>query len=211
MPTANSVIIAFFATGLTMLITITATFRLVRYRFGGRSLLTALMMTPMMVPHIIMALAYYRFFAPLHLLGTHAGVVVAHTCFNVPFAFLIISAALKGFDRNLERAAMSAGASPVRTFLYVMLPVLRPAFLIAAVFSFVHSFDEATVAIFISGRVAQTLPRKMLSSIRMDADPVIAVVSTLRFALVLLAILVSVFWRGLPQWAPQAGVGRGAR
>ena len=82
--------------------------------------------------------------------------------------------ALKGFDRNLERAAMSAGAGPLRTFFWVTLPVLRPGILVGALFAFLHSFNEAVVAIFIAGRDASTLPKKMFEAIRLESDPVIA-------------------------------------
>ncbi len=104
--------------------------------------------------------------------------IIAHSVLSIPVAFLVISAALKGFDRNLERAAMSAGAGPLRTFFWVTLPVLRPGILVGALFAFLHSFNEAVVAIFIAGRDAATLPKKMFESIRLESDPVIAVVST---------------------------------
>ena len=107
----------------------------------------------------------------------------------------MIAAALKGFDRNLERAAMSAGAGPLRTFLWVTLPVLRPGILVGALFAFLHSFNEAVVAIFIAGRDASTLPKKMFESIRLESDPVIAVVSTLLTGAVLLGVLVSLLFR----------------
>ena len=113
----------------------------------------------------------------------------------MPVAFLVISATLKGFDRNLERAAMSSGAGPLRTFFHVTLPVLRPGMLVGALFAFLSSFNEAVVVIFIGGRGAATLPKKMYESIRLESDPVIAVVSTLLVSAVVLGVLVSVFLR----------------
>jgi putative spermidine/putrescine transport system permease protein len=114
----------------------------------------------------------------------------------VPVAFLVISAALKGFDRNLERAAMSAGAGPLRTFFHVTMPVLRPGLLVGALFAFLSSFNEAVVAIFIASRGAATLPKKMYESIRLESDPVIAVVSTLLVSAVALGVLIAVWTRG---------------
>lgn len=194
-PTVNSFVIATATMLLTMALVIPAAFGLARNRFFGRSLVNYLMMAPLMVPHIVIALAYYLFFGPLHLTGTHLGMILAHTCLSVPVAFLIVTATLKGFDRNLERAAMSLGAGPVATFFHVTMPVLRPGFLVGALFAFLHSFDETTVAIFISGRDAATLPRKMFEAIRLEADPVIAVVSTLLLGLVLAGTIVSVYLR----------------
>ncbi len=197
-PTINSVIIAVATMFVTMALVIPASFSLVRFRFLGRKLVNFLLMMPLMVPHIVLALAYYSFFGPLHLTNTHLGVIIAHTCVSVPVAFLIVSATLKGFDRNLERAAMSAGAGPLQTFFHVTLPVLRPGFLVAALFSFIHSFDETVIAIFIAGRGAHTLPKKMYESVRLDADPVLAVVSTLLFTIVIVATVIAAVTRGRP-------------
>ncbi len=124
--------------------------------------------------------------------------MIAHSVLAVPVAFLVISAALKGFDRNLERAAMSAGAGPLRTFLWVTLPVLRPGILVGALFAFLNSFNEAVVAIFIGGRDAATLPKKMFESIRLESDPVIAVVSTLLTGAVLIGVLLPLAFRRKP-------------
>jgi putative spermidine/putrescine transport system permease protein len=142
-----------------------------------------------------MAVGYYSFFGSLGIVQTHLGVILAHTCLSVPIAFLVLSANLKGFDRTLERAAQSLGASPWRTFIHVTLPILKPGLIISALFAFVQSFDETVVAIFISGRNAATLPRKMFDSIRQEADPVIAVVSTLLFVLVLIGIVAPPLWK----------------
>ena len=103
------------------------------------------------MPAVVSALGYYGFLSLARLVGTHAGMIIAHSVLSIPVAFLVISAALKGFDRNLERAAMSAGAGPLRTFFWVTLPVLRPGILVGALFAFLHSFNEAVVAIFIAG------------------------------------------------------------
>lgn len=195
LPTINSVMIATATMVLTLALVIPAAFGLVRLRFRGRGLANLLLMLPLMVPHIVLALAYYGFFGMLQITGTHLAVIIAHTCLSVPLAFLMVSATLKGFDRNLERAASSAGANPLQTFMHVTLPLLRPGFLVAALFAFVHSFDETVVAIFISGRAAATLPRKMYESVRLEADPIIAVVSTLLFTIVLVGTIAAAVMR----------------
>lgn len=187
--TWNSIVIASANTVLTMLLVVPATFALVRHRFWGKGLANVMMMMPMAVPHIVMAIGYYSYFGQLGIIFSKLGVVLAHTCLSVPITFLVLSANLKGFDRTLERAARSLGASPTRTFVHVTLPILRPGLLISALFAFIQSFDETVVAIFISGRDAETLPRRMFDSIRQDADPVIAVISSLLFLVVLLALL----------------------
>jgi putative spermidine/putrescine transport system permease protein len=90
---------------------------------------------------------------------------------------------------------MSSGAGPLRTFVHVTLPILRPGMLVGALFAFLSSFNEAVVALFIGGRGAVTLPKKMYESIRLESDPVIAVVSTLLVSAVALGVLASLFLR----------------
>jgi putative spermidine/putrescine transport system permease protein len=197
-PTLNSFIIALGAMTLTMLLVVPAAFGYVRYRFRGKALVNLLMMAPLIVPHVVSAVAYYGFLGRARLTGTHLGVIVAHGVLAVPVAFLVITATLKGFDRNLERAAMSSGAGPLRTFFHVTLPVLRPGMLVGALFAFLSSFNEAVVVIFIGGREASTLPKKMYESIRLESDPVIAVVSTLLVSAVVLGVLLSTFMRRRP-------------
>jgi putative spermidine/putrescine transport system permease protein len=197
-PTLNSFVIAIGATVLTMLLVVPAAFGYVRYRFRGKTFVNLLMMAPLIVPHVVSAVAYYGFLGRVRLTGTLLGVIVAHGILAVPVAFLVITATLKGFDRNLERAAMSSGAGPLRTFLHVTLPVLRPGMLVGALFAFLSSFNEAVVVIFIGGREASTLPKKMYESIRLESDPVIAVVSTLLVSAVVVGVLLSTFMRRRP-------------
>jgi putative spermidine/putrescine transport system permease protein len=196
--TANSFLIAFGSMVFTLLVALPAAFGFVRYRFQGKGTLNLVMMVPIIVPAVVSALGYYGFLSLMRLVGTHAGMIIAHSVLSIPVAFLVIAAALKGFDRNLERAAMSAGAGPLRTFFWVTLPVLRPGILVGALFAFLHSFNEAVVAIFIAGRAASTLPKKMFESIRLESDPVIAVVSTLLTGAVLLGVLISLLFRQRP-------------
>jgi putative spermidine/putrescine transport system permease protein len=193
--TANSFVIAFGSMVFTLLVALPAAFGFVRYRFHGKSMFNLLLMLPIIVPAVVSALGYYSFLALAYLVGTYTGMIIAHSVLSIPIAFLVISAALKGFDRNLERAAMSAGAGPLRTFFWVTLPVLRPGILVGALFAFLHSFNEAVVAIFIAGRDASTLPKKMFESIRLESDPVIAVVSTLLTGAVFIGVLFSLFFR----------------
>jgi putative spermidine/putrescine transport system permease protein len=198
---ANSLIIATGSMVATLLLALPAAFGFVRYTFLGKGALNLMMMVPIIVPAVVSALGYYGFLSLFGLVGTHAGMIVAHSVLSIPVAFLVIAAALKGFDRNLERAAMSAGAGPLRTFVWVTLPVLKPGILVGALFAFLHSFNEAVVAIFIAGRDASTLPKKMFESIRLESDPVIAVVSTLLTGAVLVGALVSLLFRQRPAHA----------
>jgi putative spermidine/putrescine transport system permease protein len=202
-PVLNSFIIAAGTTILTMALVTPAAFAMVRHKFRGRSLVNLLLLTPLIVPHIVMAVGYFAYFAKLGLLQTYLGVILAHTCLTSPVAFLTVSAGLKGFDRNYERAALSLGAPPLVAFFVVTFPVLRSSFLVSALLAFVYSFDETTVALFISGRDVATLPKRMFDAIRLQADPVLSVVSALLFAVVAIAFLASMLRQALPGRPPR--------
>ncbi|QHE91658.1 ABC transporter permease subunit [Pandoraea fibrosis] len=194
-PAINSLLIGLGTAALTLALVIPAAFALVRYEFRGRAFGSLLILLPLTVPNIVVALGYFYYFGSLRLTQTYLGVILAHTCLSTPIAYLILSASLKGYDRTLERAAANCGATPLQAFWLVTFPVLRPGFLAAGMFAFVHSFDEAIVSLFISGRDVSTLPRKMFDSLRTQADPVISVVSTLLLVLVVIGSLTPIVVR----------------
>ena len=193
--TRNSFLIAILATVLTMALVVPVAFAYVRERFMGRGLMNLVIMSPLLVPAIVSALGYYGFYGFLGLNGKIPGVVLAHCALAVPMTFLVVSATIKGFDHTYERAAMISGAGPFRTFFHVTLPILWPGMATGALFAFLASFNEAVVALFIAGRDASTLPKKMFESIRVDTDPIIAVVSTLLISGVVFGLLVSILFK----------------
>jgi putative spermidine/putrescine transport system permease protein len=159
-----------------------AALALVRSRFRGRDLVNVFVISPLIVPAIIVAIGIYFFYARLGLIGNPLSLVAAHTCLAVPFVVINVSATLYGFDERLEYAAMSLGATRWRTFWQVTFPIIRPGVLAGALFAFITSFDELVVALFVSGTTAVTLPRKMWESIQFEIDPTIAAVSTMLVA-----------------------------
>ncbi|WP_090551421.1 ABC transporter permease [Paraburkholderia caballeronis] len=181
-PTFNSIAIAIASSIVTLLVATPAAFAVNRRDFPGRRALQIVLLLPMLVPSIVMAISYYTVFGRVGLNQTYLGVVLAHSCISIPVVLIAMAAPLRHLDRNLERAALICGATPVQMFRYVTLPLLRPAFAVAAFFAFIHSFDEATISLFISSREVSTLPKRMFSSINLDADPVIAVASTFLIA-----------------------------
>lgn len=186
----NSLIVATATSLLTLALTVPAAVGFIRYRFRGAGVLNLALIAPLVTPHIMTALADYNILGRTGLLGTHVGLILAHTCLTTPLAFLTLCAALKGFDLNLERAAMSMSCGPLRTFCLITYPILRPGVLSSGLFAFVYSFEEPVVALFISGRDARTLPKKMFESIQLDADPTIAVVSTMLVTLAAASFLI---------------------
>jgi putative spermidine/putrescine transport system permease protein len=168
-----------------------ATLGLARLPRVARLLATGLILSPLIMPVIIVAIGIYYAFARYGLVGTPTGLVLAHTCLAVPFVVTSVGASLAGFDRRLEQAALSLGASPWGTFRQVTLPLILPGVLVGALFAFITSFDELIVSLFLSGANAVTLPRRMWEDLRYALDPTIAAVSTLTIALTVALLLLA--------------------
>lgn len=163
-----------------------AAIALVRGNLPGKGVIQGLTLSPMVVPHIVIAVALYLVFAPLRLTGSFYGFLIAHTMLAVPYVVLTVTAALQRFDVTLELAALNCGASRTQAFFSVVLPNILPGVAAGAVFAFLASFDEATVAFFISGIEGKTITRKMFEDIDFNLTPVIAAVSTVLVAASLL-------------------------
>ena len=168
---------------------------LVRGNFKGKNLIYSFAVYPMIVPLIIIAIAVYFFYSKLRIVGTVPGLVAAHTILTIPYVLVIVSATLKGFDETMERASLSLGANPLKTFLLVTLPIIRPGIISAALFAFIVSFDELVIAIFICGTTAVTLPKRMWDGIRLEIDPTIAAVSSLLIGVSITLLILIEFMR----------------
>jgi mannopine transport system permease protein len=160
-----------------------ASFALIRGNLPGARALQALTLAPLIVPHIVLAVALYLVFAPIGLTGNFLGFAVAHTMLSVPYVMLTVTAALQRLDPALELAALNCGASRTQAFWHVVLPNIAPGVAAGAVFAFLASFDEATVAFFISGIEGKTITRKLFEDIDYNLTPVIAAASTVMVAL----------------------------
>lgn len=176
----------------TFIGTLTA-FGLDRGRFKGKSIIQAIVISPRIIPFIITALAVYFFYAQFRLIGTRFALITAHTVLATPFVVITLSAALKGFDKSLELAAMGLGANRLQTYLRVTLPVVRPGIVSGAILAFMTSFDEVIIAIYVCGTTAVTLPKQMWDGMIHEIDPTVTAIASLLVGVtVLLMILVSI-------------------
>ena len=180
---------------LAVAIGLLASFALVRGEFRGREILRGLLLTPMVLPVVVFAIAVYAFFLRLGLGGTTLGFVLAHTVLALPFAIIPIATALEGFDKSIEDAAIVCGASPLQAKLRITLPSIRIGIFSAAIFSFLASWDEVVVAIFMASPTLQTLPVKIWGSLRSDLTPVIAAASSLLVGLTLALMVATALLR----------------
>src|SRR5690606_30492025 len=148
-------------------------------RTGG--LIRAVLITPMIVPGVVLAVGVYAVYLDTQLVGTWTGYVLAHTLLAIPFVVIAVGANLAVFDARLETAAASLGASRLKTFFTITLPLILPGILSGALFAFVTSFDEVIVSLFITSPQLKTLPVQIFSSMTRDADPTVAAVGSLIF------------------------------
>jgi len=185
----NSLQVAAGTSIVSTIIGLMASLALVWGRFKGKGIITAFILSPMIVPLIVMALAFYISLSKLGMLGTKLGLILAYTPLTLPFSVLPISATLRGFDRSLEHAALNLGASRFQAFTRITLPIIRPGILTGAIFAFMIAFDEVVIALFICGSTAVTLPKKMWDVIRYEIEPMLPAISTL---LLLLAVFILV-------------------
>lgn len=160
-------------------------------RAGQRTagLLRAILITPMVVPGVVLAIGIYAVYLDTRLVGTMTGFVLAHTMLAIPFVLIAVSASLDVFDRRLETAAASLGANRLTAFRTVTLPLIAPGLMSGALFAFITSFDEVIVALFITSPYLKTLPVQIYASITRDADPTVAAVGTLLFLATSLIII----------------------
>jgi len=149
--------------------------------------LWGVLMLPLAVPLILLAIGVYFLFARVGLINTMPGLVAAHTMYTLPVAVMMIAAALRKFDQSQEMVARSLGASRGRAFFTVTLPQIKFSVISASFLTFIASFDEVVIALFISGGPNATLPRQMFNQLRNSIDPTIAAVSTI---LIVLALVV---------------------
>lgn len=175
--------IALATTASATVIGTLASFAVVRGNLPGARALQALTLAPLIVPHIVLAVALYLVFAPLGLTGNFVGFAIAHTMLSVPYVMLTVSAALQRIDPALELAALNCGASRTQAFWHVVLPNIAPGVAAGAVFAFLASFDEATVAFFISGVEGKTITRKLFEDIDYNLTPIVAAAATVMVVL----------------------------
>lgn len=177
----NSMRVAAIVSVVATIVGTLAALGLSRMKHSGAGILRAILITPMVVPGVVLAIGIYAVYLNFQLVGTTLGFVIAHTMLAVPFVLIAVSASLEVFDVRLETAAASLGANRLTTFRTITLPLIAPGILSGLLFAFVTSFDEIIVALFITSPYLKTLPVQIYTSITRDADPTVAAVGTIIF------------------------------
>lgn len=152
-----------------------------------------LLITPMMIPVILIAIGAFYAYVQIGIVNSLAGLVIAHSILALPLVLIVVSAALKSYDMNQESAARSLGASRLAAFLTVTFPQIRFSVITAGLLSFLTSFDEVIIAMFVSGGQNSTLTRNMFNALRDQIDPTIAAISTILIVISSVALLLAQF------------------
>ncbi|OXC77511.1 ABC transporter permease [Caballeronia sordidicola] len=185
----NTLITGVASTVLATFLGVTASLGLTSSRIRGKAIITGILISPMIVPLIITAVGVYFAFSPLGLTSSLLGLILAHAALGAPFVVVTVTATLAGFNESLTRAGRNLGASPLRVFFQVKLPLIAPGVVSGALFAFATSFDEIVVALFLTGPDQRTIPRQMWAGIREQLSPTILAVATLLVAISTLLLI----------------------
>ncbi len=186
----TSLEVALLATACGLLVTLPASFALARGQFRGREAFLQLLMSPLIVPAIVIGAALYMAFVEfevvtgLPVVGSVWGLGVGHILITIPWSMRLITANLLGVDRSVEEAALSLGASPLVAALKVTLPLIWPGIIAAALFSFVVSFGNLEISLLLVTPGQTTLPIAILQYLQWKIDPTIAAVSAVQIAVI---------------------------
>lgn len=186
----NSLWLATLAATIAVLLSVPAALAIDRYSFPGRDALNALFLSPLIIPHLVLGVAFLRLFALIGGTGSFAWLVATHVIVITPYVLRLVMAAFTGLDRSAEQAALTLGASHMTVFRRVTAPMILPGITGGWLLAFINSFDELTMSIFVTSPQTVTLPVRMYMYATESIDPMMAAVSALMIALTAVAMLV---------------------
>jgi putative spermidine/putrescine transport system permease protein len=166
-------------------------FALARHRFAGRALLSALVMSPLVLPGLVTGIALLQFFSLFRTESSFARLLLGHVVVTVPYVVRSVGAVLVGFDRSLEEAARGLGASAWTATRLITLPLIRPGLVAGGLFAFILSFDNVVVSIFLTTPRLVPLPIQIYNYVESSARPIIASISTLQIAVIVALVVVA--------------------
>ncbi|MGH7320236.1 MAG: ABC transporter permease subunit [Candidatus Rokuibacteriota bacterium] len=193
--TVRSLGVGVAAATLAMVIGTPAAFVLARREIVGKTAALAFILSPLIIPRMIIAVALFYLYARIGLIGTSIGLILGHTVLAIPYVVVTVMAVLKTYDERLDQAAWSLGASKLRTLWHVTFPLIRAGLIAAFLFAFITSFDELTIALFVTSGLATTLPKQMWDEALFKITPTLAAVSTILLVFITLMILLAEYLR----------------
>ncbi len=183
--------LAAWTTAISTVLGTMAALGLTRYRYPGRRALRELFLTPIVMPRLVLGIAFLMFLSRTVLAGSFGGLLLAHVVVAFPYVIRTVSASLTGLDRALEEAGASLGAAPLTVFRTITLPLLKPGIIAGAIFAYVTSFDELVMTLFLAGPRLTTLPVQIFNYLEYTSDPTIAAISVVLVLITTVAVLVT--------------------
>jgi spermidine/putrescine transport system permease protein len=187
----NSLTIAVLSATIATIIGTMGAVALYRYQFFGKQLLNSLLFILIMAPDIVMGISLLILFVSLQLQLGFWTLLMAHITFCIPFVVVTVLSRISGFDKDLIEAAKDLGASELRTFTQVLLPLLMPAVTAGWLLSFTLSMDDVIISFFVTGPTFEILPLKIYSMVRLGVKPEVNALCTLMFGLTLIFVLIA--------------------
>ncbi|MCB5410765.1 ABC transporter permease [Pseudogemmobacter faecipullorum] len=197
----NSLILACASTGLSLLLGVAAAYALFRRVLPGSEAITSLLISPLVVPSVVVGVAMLQYFTLTGFRGSFLVLIIAHVVITVPYILRSVLASLSGLDLSVEEAARCLGANGLTTFRLVTLPLIKPGLVAGALFAFVTSMENVPVTIFLASAKQTTLPILIFSSVEMGVNPSVAAISTLLIVATALVLLVAERWTGFHKFA----------
>ncbi|MCI6676552.1 MAG: ABC transporter permease [Clostridiales bacterium] len=185
----NSLMLGLFSCLNASVIGIIGAVGMARVDYKTKGVVEYLSMLPIMIPEIILGMVFLAFFSMLHLPFGMTTLVIAHTTFCIPYIYMMVKARLVGMDPSLLEAARDLGASEVRAFFDVTLPLIMPAVASGALLAFAMSFDDVVISVLVTNAKINTLPIKVFSRIKFGVSPEINALSTIMLSVTLMVIL----------------------
>ena len=186
-----SVIVAFFASLAALIIGVLVSLAIVRHSFRGKTVIENIFMMPVILPTVVTGVAMLQFFS---IIGYHdfwMRLIIGHIIITIPYTIRSISASLYGFNRRLEEASLILGANHLQTFTRVLLPLIKPGIIAGALLSFIISFDNVTVSLFLIAAKTVTLPVRIMLYLEWHIDPSVAAISTILILLTVITIIIA--------------------
>ncbi|MCF8209880.1 MAG: ABC transporter permease [Rhodoferax sp.] len=189
--------VALIATSIGLAIGVPAALALARTNFRGKSVISNLLLSPMMVPGVVAGSAVYLYFIQLEmvsgiqLVATLPGLIAAHVVIVIPWVVRLVTTSLISVPESVEEAAQNLGARPLVTFWRITLPMARPGLVAGALFSFIVSFTDLEKSLFLVGPGRTTLPIAIINYLEWNLDPTVAAVATVQILIIGIALVVS--------------------
>jgi len=186
----NSIILTSCTISVGLAIGIPSSLAIVRHQFRGKELLNTLILSPLIIPGVVIGSSLLYFFVSIGLIQSFPKLVIAHVIITFPYVLRTCSACLIGMDRSIEEAAMNLGANEYQTFMKITLPLMKPGVIAGAVFAFIVSFDDVATTAFLTDAYTYTFPIALVGYMRQFFDPLIAAASAFLILLTVVMLLV---------------------